>query len=459
MTQIPAELLGLSRIEILSVELKNNSVYIEVATDHDEIECQKCGKPIPFTGYSEPRTIRHLPTWGKPCYLIIRPKKGVCKDCDKHPSTWQKLDWCDPKSRHTKAYEQHLVLALVNSTVSIKEAVGKKVVRGVIDRWISQEIDWKSLKKLGLLGIDEIALRKGYQDYLTLVTARIDDQVRLINVIEGREKAKVKAFLKSIPGRLKRTITGICCDMYDGYVNAAGEALPKVPVMIDRFHVAKLYRKALVKVRQAELARLKKRLSPEDFQALKPSIAILKRNAEVVSKEERQELEKLFLRNCLVKPYSSLIPKGYRDMNFSPISLQPLVTGKTGWDHQIVTFLHSFKLKAAYRYCHKLTGIFNSKIGKQAASDQLEAWMAEVERSSLTQFDRLIETLRKYKDQISNYFRKRETSGFVEGLNNKAKVTKRRCYCILSIKTFFQRLFLDTQGYDLFLGTQGLEAI
>ena len=85
--------------------------------------------------------------------------------------------------------------------------------------------------------------------------------------------------------------------------------------------------------------------------------------------------------------------------------------------------------------------------------------MAEVERSSLTQFDRLIETLRKYKDQISNYFRKRETSGFVEGLNNKAKVTKRRCYGISSIKTFFQRLFLDTQGYDLFLGTQGLEAI
>ena len=48
MTQISAELLGRSRIEILSVELKNNSVYIEVATDHDEIECQKCGKPIPL---------------------------------------------------------------------------------------------------------------------------------------------------------------------------------------------------------------------------------------------------------------------------------------------------------------------------------------------------------------------------------------------------------------------------
>ena len=36
MTQIPADLLGLGRIETLSVELKNNSVYIEVTTDYDD---------------------------------------------------------------------------------------------------------------------------------------------------------------------------------------------------------------------------------------------------------------------------------------------------------------------------------------------------------------------------------------------------------------------------------------
>ncbi len=385
--------------------------------DHDDIECRICEKSIPFTGYAESRTIRHLPILGKRCYLIIRSKKGVCPDCDKHPTTWQKLDWCRPKSRYTKAYEQHVMLALVNSTiadVAIKEALGEKAVRGIVDHWVSSETDWKSVKKLGLLGIDEIALKKGYQDYLTLVTARVEDRVRLIGVIEGREKAKVKAFLKAIPGRLKRSIKGICCDMYDGYVNAAAEALPKAPIMIDRFHVAKLYRKSLVKVRQSELARLRKTLSPEDYKALKPSIAILRRNAEVVSKEERQELEKLFL--------------------------------------------HSAKLKAAYRHCRRLTGIFNSKIGKKVANNRLVAWMAEVEQSSISQFDRFIETLRKYKEQISNYFRKRETSGFVEGFNNKVKVTKRRCYGILSVKTFFQRLFLDTQGYDVFLGMQGLEA-
>ncbi|MGC3834751.1 transposase [Moritella viscosa] len=33
----------------------------------------------------------------------------------------------------------------------------------------------------------------------------------------------------------------------------------------------------------------------------------------------------------------------------------------------------------------------------------------------------------KYKGQIANYFKGRKNSGFVEGLNNKIKVMKRRC--------------------------------
>ena len=163
MFQVFADLLGFDGIKILNVDVKDDGVYIELTTDHDDIEyieCRICEKSIPFTGYAESRTIRHLLILGKRCYLIIRPKKG-------------------------------------------------------------------------------------YQDYLTLVTARVEDQVRLIGVIEGREKVKVKAFLKAIPGRLKRSIKGVCCDMYDGYVNATAEALPKAPIMIDRFHVAKLYRKSL----------------------------------------------------------------------------------------------------------------------------------------------------------------------------------------------------------------------
>ena len=416
MCSIFTDLLGFDHIKILKIDHHDDVVDIEITTTFNEITCRKCGKNIPFTGYSSPRKIRHLPILGKLCYVIIKPKIGQCPHCDDQPYTWQQVDWCRPKSRFTKAYEQDIMLALVNSTVSdvaIKEHLGEKSIRGILSHLVRGKTDWKRIKRLGLIGMDEISLKKGYQNFITLITSKEGRQVTLIGIIEGREKAPVKAFLKSIPGRLKRSITGVCCDMYDGYINAAYEALPKIFVIIDRFHVAQSYRKCLVNIRKSELARLRITLNTKQYESLKKAIGILRRNAELVSKDERNQLSKLF--------------------RYSP------------------------KLKEAYDLCRKITAIFNSRIGKRRANKKFNAWIALVEKSSVRGFDRFIKTFKKYQEPISNYFRKRETSGFVEGFNNKVKVTKRRCYGINSIKTLFQRLFLDTIGYDFFSKKQHLE--
>jgi transposase len=50
-------------------------------------------------------------------------------------------------------------------------------------------------------------------------------------------------------------------------------------------------------------------------------------------------------------------------------------------------------------------------------------------------------------DPIANYFRQRQTSGFVEGLNNKLKVLKCRCFGIYNLRHLFQRVMLDLDGY------------
>jgi transposase len=66
-------------------------------------------------------------------------------------------------------------------------------------------------------------------------------------------------------------------------------------------------------------------------------------------------------------------------------------------------------------------------------------------------FKTFIGTLEKYKNGIANYFKLRKNSGFVEGLNNKIKVIKRRCYGVLKPETLFQRVFLDLKGYELYI--------
>lgn len=59
-------------------------------------------------------------------------------------------------------------------------------------------------------------------------------------------------------------------------------------------------------------------------------------------------------------------------------------------------------------------------------------------------------TLEKWMDEIAKDFPDRQTRGFVEGLNNKIKVIKRRCYGLLNVKHLFQRIQLDLSGYALF---------
>ena len=71
-------------------------------------------------------------------------------------------------------------------------------------------------------------------------------------------------------------------------------------------------------------------------------------------------------------------------------------------------------------------------------------WKIENENNNI------LKTLNEYKPYIGNYFKARKNSGFVEGLNNKIKVLKRRCYGLVNTASLFQRLFLDLQGYECY---------
>lgn len=80
--------------------------------------------------------------------------------------------------------------------------------------------------------------------------------------------------------------------------------------------------------------------------------------------------------------------------------------------------------KIAYQFCCQLTAIYNSDIGPIVAHEKINAWITALEASELNCFNRFIKTLKKYQTEIENYFIHRETSGFVEGVNNKVKVLK-----------------------------------
>lgn len=409
MLEIP---LDLPDVQLEQAELNEAGDFIiTVSSTREGTRCHRCGGEItkPY-GHDREITLRHLPILGRKTYIRLRPKRYQCQDCQGKPTTTQTLSWYDARSPHTKAYEAQVLLSLVNSTVqdvSRKEALGYEAVMGIISRQVASEVDWNTLTCLEIVGVDEIALRKGQRDFVTLVTARTAEVTQLLAVLDGREKVTVKAFFERIPVHLVATIEAVCCDLYDGFINAAKEVFgPRVRVVADRFHVARLYRRGLDRFRKQEMKRLKQSLPKTTYQELTGVRWLLRKDIEQLTEEERVVLQRLAE--------------------------------------------HTPPLVVAYLCSLALTRIFDTASSADEAQLALRAWQQVVQTQALTCFDEFFGTLERHGEEITNYFIDRHNSGFVEGLNNKIKVIKRRCYGLLNLGHLFQRIQLDLIGYEAF---------
>ena len=75
--------------------------------------------------------------------------------------------------------------------------------------------------------------------------------------------------------------------MYAGYTNAAKEVFGNdVMIVVDRFYVAKLYRKDLDGLRKKEMNRLKEKLPEEEYKKLKGVMWMLRKGAKELTDEE-----------------------------------------------------------------------------------------------------------------------------------------------------------------------------
>jgi transposase len=404
--------LDISDVRVLQTELtKDGEFILTVESTLSSTSCRRCGRTITERhGLDEPRLLRHLPILGRVVYLRIRPKRFRCPFCDGHPTTTQQLDWYDPNALHTKAYERHLILQLVNSTltdVQAKEDVTYDAVLGVLDRLVATSVDWDTLPPFTTMGIDEIALLKGHRDFVAVISAQTTHgELYVLAVLPDRLKATIVAWLKTIPIAIRTQITTVCTDMWDGYISAVEEVLPDAKIVIDRFHVACHYRDAVDALRKQEVRRLQKELPKAVQDTLKQTLWPFRKRAGDLDTAEQERLDML--------------------LAYSPA------------------------LRQAYTLREELTVIFDTARSKADGLRRLHFWRQRVVRSGLTCFDAFLKLLSSWLDLITNYFIDHQTSSFVEGLNNKLKVLKRRCYGLRNVTRLFQRLTLDLDGYRRF---------
>ena len=225
-------------------------------------------------------------------------------------------------------------------------------------------------------------------------------------MLADRQKETVVAFLRSMPETLRRPITCACTDMYEGVVRALEEEVPWAEIVIDRFHVARAYRDGADTVHKQELKRLKSAMPKAEYAEITGAMWPFRKRPGDLKPPEWQLLERVF-------------------------TLSP-------------------KLEEAYHLREDLTELFERDYTKAGAKCAMRPWYKRVHASGLAEFESFLGTIDRWMDEITHDFQDRQTSGFVEGFNNRVKVLKRRCYGIFDVGMLFQRLTLDLHGYQRF---------
>jgi transposase len=189
-------------------------------------------------------------------------------------------------------------------------------------------------------------------------------------------------------------------------VRAIEAQVPWAEIVIDRFHVARAYRDGTDTVRKKALKRLKSALPKAEYAEITGAMWPFRKRPGDLEPQERELLERVF--------------------RYSP------------------------KIEAAYHLREDLTELFERDDTKAGAKGAIRAWCKRVRQSGLAEFESVLGTIDRWLDEITHDFQGRQTSGFVEGFNNRVTVLKRRCYGMFDVGQLFQRLTLDWHGYQLF---------
>jgi transposase len=100
------------------------------------------------------------------------------------------------------------------------------------------------------------------------------------------------------------------------------------------------------------------------------------------------------------------------------------------------------RLRSLYEIRVRFQRIFDTAPDRRKALRSLTGlWLDILE--DFPELEPFIRTFETWQDEILNYFDARQTSGPVEGINNKARVIVKRAYGLKSADSLWSRLVLD----------------
>lgn len=381
--------LGLPELRVIGMEEGEQQIIVEVQYKAIRSACPSCGQKSSKVHSVSKQYKQDRRIWDKVVYLVLCKRRLRCLGCRKVFSEPDPV--FGARRRSSRRFREHLGREAIHQTIrhtARKERVGEGLVRRCLTEEAERLLGGATTPQSSrVLGLDEFAVKKG-QVYDTAV---MDIEHKwVLGVVSGRGQKEVEGFLDRLPSA--EAVEAVVIDMHEPYRQAIQMSLPRAKVVADKFHLLSHVHQALEQVR-IDLQR-KSGKKRELFR----SRYLLLKGAERLTKEEEQQLEKLFF------AYPKLVP--------------------------------AWLLKEDFRRW------YNSPSRELAESGLLD-WEEKVVKYGPAPFHKLFSMLRDWREEILNYFDYRYTNGFVEGKNNRIKVIKRVAYGYRNSDNFRQRILLS----------------
>jgi transposase len=340
-----------------------------------------CGSTAPGYDVLAVRRFEFIPIWGYAVMLLYAMRRVQCRQCGVKV---EQVPWAMGKHTLTKAYM--LYLAHWARKLSWKEtALSFGTTWDQVCHAVEYVVQWglehREFGTLRAIGVDEIHIGQSHK-FLTLVYQIEADCVRLLWVGKDRTMKSFEGFFTLIGQDLAGKVEFVCSDMWRPYLEMIARHCPQALNILDRFHMVAKLNKALDEVRAGEARRM------------------VREGYEPVLKKKRW---------CLLKRPENLTDK-------QRISLRELL----GYNLKSV---RAYLLKEEFQ-------LFWEYTSPTWAAKFLDAWCKRAMRSRIEPVKRFARTVRAHRELLLNYFKakKQFSSGIIEGLNNKAKVTMRKAY-------------------------------
>lgn len=348
--------------------------------------CSSCHAAANLYDKLEVRRFEFIPIWGFRMFFIYLMRRVDCKNCGVKV---EEVPWGMGKRELTKTYMSFL--ANWAKKLSWKEVAESfqttwEKVFHAVEYIVKYGLKHRILKGITAIGIDEILWHRGHK-YLTLVYQINAENIRLLWIGKDRTVKTLLRFFIYFGKANTQALKYICSDMWKPYIKVIKKKAKQAIHILDRFHIVSMINKKIDEIRASEYREIKEN------------------GQDPILKDSRW---------CLLKRKENLTEK-------QEIKLKDLLK-------------YNLKSVRAYLLKEDFTGFWDY-ISPTWAGKFLDRWCTRAMRSRIDPIKKVAKSIRKHKELILNWFKAKKafSSGIVEGLNNKVKVTMRKSY---GFKTF-----------------------